>query len=200
MLGRHPFAHTDTTDIIRTHAPHTDTTVLATLQVASSSVRVRGSMATMAVADFMAEGQPFTVAVDTHPVPVSEAARHFAGPQDSMVLLRSRVGAGLTVAGSAVLVARIAAVGSTVAVDRTAARTGNPDHLVFARQATAGNESCQPFFVTRRAFSAASGGKSCPNLMDVCVRNRECVTARQALKEAWGKNTGRWTRIRLEIA
>jgi len=125
MWGLRRYAHTATTEIIHTAAPHTDTTVPITLQAASSLARARGSMATMAVVDIMAEGQPFTGVVDTSTVADIVAVCHFAAAKDSEAGSGSRAVAALTAADSEVLAAPVAAVGPAVMAD-TAAGTGNP--------------------------------------------------------------------------
>ena len=55
-----------------------------------------------------------------------------------------------------------------------------------------------PFFVVRRACSAASGCKSCPNLMEVKGSEAQGHHREEGLKEALSKDTGRWTRIGFE--
>jgi hypothetical protein len=76
--------------------------------------------------------------------------------------------------------------------------------LLAIRKATGQFQTEQPaqkgslreaaFCFIRRACSAARGCKSLPNLMEVRVAKRKGVTVRWGLKEAWSKDTGRWTR------
>jgi hypothetical protein len=53
-------------------------------------------------------------------------------------------------------------------------------------------------FVVRRACSAASGCKSRPNLMEVKGSEAQGHHREVGLKEAWSKDTGRWTRTGFE--
>jgi len=85
------------------------TTVLITLQAASSSAQVHGSTAGE-VADFMDEGQPFTAVADMHPAPDSVAECHFAEEKDSVA--RPRIVAHRA-AGSIALAGPVAGVVST---------------------------------------------------------------------------------------